>query len=336
MRSHHNEKGCLVARIVVTGGGGFLGQRLIGELLESDRWVINGDHVSIESLCVIDRVIPEHFRARGVETIEGDLLSIIRERHEIFEGVDAVIHLASAVSGECEADLELGLEVNLNAGMALGRRLAQENNKPLLVFSSSLAVYGGTPDFPLPPVITDDIRPNPQNSYGAQKLTLETLYADLARRGLISIRTLRLMTVSVRPGAPNQAASGFLSGMIREPLAGIDSNIPVPLETEVALNSPKQAVDGLIRVMGISDEVWGSPLGLNLPGIRISVQGMIDALEAVAGREILDHLTCETDPAIQRIVAGWPSCFDSTRAQRLRLESNERFETVVRDFSDTK
>jgi len=325
-----------VARIVVTGGGGFLGQRLIGELLESDRWVINGDHVSIESLCVIDRVIPEHFRARGVETIEGDLLSIIRERHEIFEGVDAVIHLASAVSGECEADLELGLEVNLNAGMALGRRLAQENNKPLLVFSSSLAVYGGTPDFPLPPVITDDIRPNPQNSYGAQKLILETLYADLARRGLISIRTLRLMTVSVRPGAPNQAASGFLSGMIREPLAGIDSNIPVPLETEVALNSPKQAVDGLIRVMGISDEVWGSPLGLNLPGIRISVQGMIDALEAVAGREILDHLTCETDPAIQRIVAGWPSCFDSTRAQRLRLESNERFETVVRDFSDTK
>lgn len=325
-----------MARIVVTGGGGFLGQRLIGELLESDRWVINGDHVSIESLCVIDRVIPEHFRARGVETIEGDLLSIIRERHEIFEGVDAVIHLASAVSGECEADLELGLEVNLNAGMALGRRLAQENNKPLLVFSSSLAVYGGTPDFPLPPVITDDIRPNPQNSYGAQKLILETLYADLARRGLISIRTLRLMTVSVRPGAPNQAASGFLSGMIREPLAGIDSNIPVPLETEVALNSPKQAVDGLIRVMGISDEVWGSPLGLNLPGIRISVQGMIDALEAVAGREILDHLTCETDPAIQRIVAGWPSCFDSTRAQRLRLESNERFETVVRDFSDTK
>ncbi len=325
-----------MARIVVTGGGGFLGQRLIGELLESDRWVINGDHVSIESLCVIDRVIPEHFRARGVETIEGDLLSIIRERHEIFEGVDAVIHLASAVSGECEADLELGLEVNVNAGMALGRRLAQENNKPLLVFSSSLAVYGGTPDFPLPPVITDDIRPNPQNSYGAQKLILETLYADLARRGLISIRTLRLMTVSVRPGAPNQAASGFLSGMIREPLAGIDSNIPVPLETEVALNSPKQAVDGLIRVMGISDEVWGSPLGLNLPGIRISVQGMIDALEAVAGREILDHLTCETDPAIQRIVAGWPSCFDSTRAQRLRLESNERFETVVRDFSDTK
>ena len=325
-----------MARIVVTGGGGFLGQRLIGALLESDRWVINGDHVSIESLCVIDRVIPEYFRARGVETIEGDLLSIIRERHEIFEGVDAVIHLASAVSGECEADLELGLEVNVNAGMALGRRLAQENNKPLLVFSSSLAVYGATPEFPLPRVITDDIRPNPQNSYGAQKLILETLYADLARRGLISIRTLRLMTVSVRPGAPNQAASGFLSGMIREPLAGIDSNIPVPLETEVALNSPKQAVDGLIRVMGISDEVWGSPLGLNLPGIRISVQGMIDALRAVAGREILDHLTYETDPVIQRIVAGWPSCFGSTRAQRLRLESNERFETVVRHFRDTK
>ena len=226
-----------MARIVVTGGGGFLGQRIIGALLESGRLVINGDHVSIGSLCVIDRVIPEHSMTRGIETIEGDLLSIIRSRHEIFEGVDAVIHLASAVSGECEADLELGLEVNVDAGMALGRRLAREKNKPLLVFSSSLAVYGGTPDFPLSPVITDDIRPNPQNSYGAQKLILETLYADLARRGLISIRTLRLMTVCVRPGKPNRAASGFLSGMIREPLAGIGSNIPVPMDTEVALNS---------------------------------------------------------------------------------------------------
>ena len=325
-----------MARIVVTGGGGFLGQRLIGALLESDRVVINGDTVSIESLCVIDRLIPEHFRIQRIETIEGDLLPIIRKRYEIFEGVDAVIHLASAVSGECEADLELGLKVNLNTGMALGRRLAQEKNKPLLVFSSSLAVYGGTPEFPLPPVITDDIRPNPQNSYGAQKLILETFYADLARRGLISIRSLRLMTVSVRSGAPNQAASGFLSGMIREPLAGIDSNIPVPLETEVALNSPKQAVDGLIRVMGISDGVWGSPLGLNLPGIRTSVRGMVDALEAVAGREILRHLTYETDPVIQRIIAGWPSCFDSTRAKRLKLESNERFEAVVRHFRDAK
>lgn len=325
-----------MARIVVTGGGGFLGQRLIGALLESDRVVINGEPVSIESLCVIDRLIPEHFRIQRIETIEGDLLPIIRKRYEIFEGVDAVIHLASAVSGECEADLELGLKVNLNTGMALGRRLAQEKNKPLLVFSSSLAVYGGTPEFPLPPVITDDIRPNPQNSYGAQKLILETLYADLARRGLISIRSLRLMTVSVRPGAPNQAVSGFLSGMIREPLAGIDSNIPVPLETKVALNSPKQAVDGLIRVMGVSDGVWGSPLGLNLPGIRTSVRGMVDALEAVAGREILRHLTYETDPVIQRIIAGWPSCFDSTRAKRLKLESNERFEAVVRHFRDAK
>ena len=325
-----------MARIVVTGGGGFLGQRLIGALLESDRVVINGEPVSIESLCVIDRLIPEHFRIQRIETIEGDLLPIIRKRYEIFEGVDAVIHLASAVSGECEADLELGLKVNLNTGMALGRRLAQEKNKPLLVFSSSLAVYGGTPEFPLPPVITDDIRPNPQNSYGAQKLILETLYADLARRGLISIRSLRLMTVSVRPGGPNQAASGFLSGMIREPLAGIDSNIPVPLETKVALNSPKHAVDGLIRVMGVSDGVWGSPLGLNLPGIRTSVRGMVDALEAVAGREILRHLTYETDPVIQRIIAGWPSCFDSTRAKRLKLESNERFEAVVRHFRDAK
>lgn len=325
-----------MARIVVTGGAGFLGHCFIDALLESDQVVINGDTVSIESLCVIDRLIPEHFKVQGIQTVEGDLLSIIQKRRELFRDVDAVVHLASAVSGECEADLELGLEENLTAGMALGRRLAQENNKPLLVFSSSLAVYGGTPDFPLPSVITDDVRPNPQNSYGAQKLMLETLYADLARRGLISIRTLRLMTVSVRPGKPNQAASGFLSGIIREPLLGINSNVPVPMDTEVALNSPKQAVDGLIRVMGISDSIWGSPLGLNLPGIRISIRGMIDALQIVGGCHVLDYLTYEPDPLVQQIVAGWPSRFESVRARTLKIRSVELFEAVVRHFQDTR
>ncbi|NDG45442.1 MAG: NAD-dependent epimerase, partial [Gammaproteobacteria bacterium] len=148
--------------------------------------------------------------------------------------------------------------------------------------------------------------------------------------------TLRLMTVSVRPGKPNQAASGFLSGMIREPLSGLSSNVPVPLETEVALNSPEQAVGGLIRVMGISDSDWGSPLGLNLPGIRISIQGMIDALVQVAGSDVMGHLTFQPDYVIQNIVTGWPSRFESARASRLRLETTESFRSVVERFRDTR
>lgn len=321
-----------MARIVVTGGGGFLGQRVVRSLLSMNRFAVNGNDCELSSLCVVDRLIPPWMRELGVDVIEGDLLSLLQSQPERFQSSDVVFHLASAVSGECEQDLNLGLSVNLETGIALGQTLAAASHRPLLIFSSSLAIYGGTQDCPLPRVITDDVRPNPQNSYGAQKLMLETLYADLARRNEISIRTLRLMTVSVRPGKPNQAASGFLSGMIREPLSGVASNVPVPIDTAIALNSPEQAVAGLIAVMGISDAEWGTPLGLNLPGMRLEVREMIEALERVGGSDASDLLTYDHDPMIQRIVAGWPSHFESERASRLGLETHESFEAVVRRF----
>ena len=324
-----------MARIVVTGGGGFLGQRVVRMLLSSDHTKINGVDSEISSICVIDRFVPSWMQEEEIEVIEGDLLVLLENKPHIFQTSDVVIHLASAVSGECEQDLNRGLTTNLEAGVELGKVLASAKHRPLLVFSSSLAIYGGTPDFPLPAVITDEIRPNPQNSYGSQKLMLETLYADLARRNEISIRTLRLMTVSVRPGKPNQAASGFLSGIIREPLSGVTSNVPVPLNTPIALNSPEQAVQGLIAVMGISDAEWGSPLGLNLPGMRLDVNEMIRALERVGGTDALNLLTYDEDPLIKRIVAGWPSHFESARASRLNLQTTESFEEVVRRFQST-
>jgi nucleoside-diphosphate-sugar epimerase len=325
-----------VARVLVTGGGGFLGQRVVRSLMSAKRMMINGIERDLSSVSVVDRFVPEWMRDEGVDVIQGDLLALLENQAATFQSSDVVFHLASAVSGECEQDLDLGLKTNLETGIALGKTLAGAAHRPLLIFSSSLAIFGGTDDFPLPRLITDEVRPNPQNSYGSQKLMLETLYADLARRDQISIRTLRLMTVSVRPGKPNQAASGFLSGMIREPLSGLSSNVPVPLETEVALNSPEQAVGGLIRAMGISDSDWGSPLGLNLPGIRISIQGMIDALVQVAGSEVIGHLTFQPDYVIQNIVTGWPSRFESARASRLRLETNESFRSVVERFQDTR
>ena len=321
-----------MARIVVTGGGGFLGQRVVRSLLAMEHITINGLRHEDFTVCVVDRFTPSWMPEEGVEVIEGDLLSVLQSQPAVFQTSDVVFHLASAVSGECEQDLNLGLQTNLQTGIVLGQTLASATHRPLLIFSSSLAIYGGTDDFPLPPVITDEVRPNPQNSYGSQKLMLETLYADLSRRGAISIRTLRLMTVSVRPGKPNQAASGFLSGMIREPLSGEPSNVPVPLTTPIALNSPEQAVAGLIAVMGISDEEWGTPLGLNLPGMRLTVEEMVQALERVDGPQAAALLSYEEDPLIRQIVAGWPSHFESERAQRLGLQTTESFESVVRRF----
>ena len=324
-----------MARIVVTGAGGFLGRQVIDSICRQDTLTINGCSQWIKSILAVDRFIPDAFKGYPkLNSIEGELSEIIRARPTEFQIADAVIHLAAAVSGECEQNLDLGLAANLTAGIELGKILATSLKKPILVFSSSLAIYGGTDDFPMSQVITDDVWPNPQNSYGAQKLMLELLYADLARRGLISSRTLRLMTVSVRPGKPNNAASSFLSGIIREPLSGKESNIPVSPELHVALNSPAQAVEGLMQSMATSDADWGSPLGLNLPGIRISIQQMIDVLGAVGGSKATALLGRNIDPTIEKIISGWPSRFESKRAARLGLGSTISFFDVVQRFND--
>ena len=324
-----------MARIVVTGAGGFLGKQIIETMVRQDTLTINGCSQWIESILAVDRFIPDAFKTYPkLNSIEGELSEIIRAHPTEFQTADAVVHLASAVSSECEQNLDLGLAANLTTGIELGQIIAASLKKPILVFSSSLAIYGGTDDFPMPQVITDDVWPNPQNSYGAQKLMLELLYADLARRGLISARTVRLMTVSVRPGIPNNAASSFLSGIIREPLSGKESNIPVSPEIHVALNSPAQAVEGLMQSMATSDADWGSPLGLNLPGMRVTVQQMIGALGAIGGSKATALLGRNIDPMIERIISGWPSRFESKRAARLGMSSNITFSDVVQRFND--
>lgn len=325
-----------MASVVVTGAAGFLGSLLIERLLDANHLLLQGRSVAIDRIVAVDRVIPDNWlQADHLEPVESDLQTWLADDHLVWREDTVVFHLASAVSGECEQHLDTGIEANVMTGIALGRLLASCAHRPTLVFASSLAIYGGTADTPLPDCVTDAVRPVPQNSYGAQKLMLETLYADLARRGLIAIRTLRLMTVSVRPGKPNQAASGFLSGMIREPLQGLPSNIPVPLDLNVVVNSPEDAVSGLIRVAGFDDQTWGSPLGLNLPGLALSVGDMVDALREVGGEPAISLLSYEIDPAIHHIVSGWPARFDSARAKRLGLTSGQPFQEVIKKFRET-
>ena len=324
----------IMANILITGANGFIGSRLAATMPVGATLRLNGIPHTVGRLTLVDHVVTDTTAGpEGAEWVEGDLGSLVANHPDLFSAADAVFHLASATSGECEADLDLGLNANLMNGIALGRCLAAAKHQPLLVFSSTLAIYGGTPEAPLPPVITDADHATPQNSYGAQKLMLEAFFADLARRGLITARTLRLMTVSVRPGRPNGAASSFLSGMIREPLQGESANVPVDPALKVVLNSPDGAVAGLRHAAAVADDVWGGPRGVNLPGISVSVADMAAALKAVGGEEVASRLTYERDSVIERIVTSWPAEVDSARAASIGFADDKPFIEAVRDFA---
>lgn len=245
---------------------------------------------------------------------------------------DVVFHLASAVSGECEADFDLGVEANLRAGYALFEACRALPTPPVLVFASSLAVYGNWPPEPVPEPVTDTTLPTPRSSYGIQKLILEQLVTDYTRKGFLVGRPVRLPTVTVRPGRPNAAASSFLSSIIREPLAGQRAACPVPPETPVALSSPDRAVTGLLRAAAVSTTDFGPPVGMNLPSVRTTVAGMVESLSTVAGTQAAARVDWVPDPAIEAIVASWPSTFETTRAKKLGLTADPDFTSIVRAY----
>ena len=323
--------------IVITGGAGFLGVRLARTLLQHGPLSLGGAPAqAIKQLTLVDRVAPPtDLRSDPrVRVVEGDLVDLLEgsAQQVVPQDAAAVVHLASAVSGECEADFDLGMRSNLRAGMLLLERCRALGTQPLLVFSSSLAVFGSTAEQPLPEVVTDTTLPTPQNSYGIQKFVLEQLVADYTRKGFVRGRNVRLMTVSVRPGRPNGAASSFLSGMIREPLAGERSTCPVPPDTPVALSSPARTVEGLIRALQTGDQEWGPRTALNLPALTTTPAQMAAALEKVAGPAATSLIDWQPDPAIARIITSWPARMDSARARSLGLVADADFETIVRDY----
>ena len=243
-----------------------------------------------------------------------------------------VFHLAAAVSGECEADFDLGMRSNIDATRALLEVCRAAGTCPTVVFASSLAVFGNSAAQPLPAVIDDRTLPTPQNSYGIQKFIGEQLVADYGRKGFVCARNVRLMTVSVRPGKPNGAASSFLSGMIREPLAGVRAVCPVPPETAVALSSPARTIDGLIRAAETSDAQWGARTAVNLPALTTTVSAMASALEKLAGRSATDLIDWTPDPAIANIVTSWPAVIDAGRARALGLLPDPDIESIVASY----
>lgn len=315
-------------KILITGGAGFLGARLARTLLA--RGTLAGRR--IEQLVLADLFPPPADLAADtrVQARTGPLLDVVSALKD--ERVDGVFHLASAVSAECEADFDLGLRSNLDSTRALLDALRAAGNAPRLVFASSVAVFGSDPALPLPAVVRDDTLPTPQSSYGIHKFVCEQLVADYTRKGYIDGRSARLMTVSVRPGRPNGAASGFLSGVIREPLAGLDAVVPVALETQVALSSPATTIDGLIAVYEADREAFGGRTALNLPALTVSVQQMLDTLAEVGGPEARARVRLQPDAAVQRMVGGWPARFESARAQRLGLRADADFRSIVLQY----
>lgn len=325
--------------IVITGGAGFLGVRLARTLLAQGTLSLAGAApTAITRITLVDRVAPpaDLLPDARVAAVTGDLNALLEEKGTVAivlnEDVAIVFHLAAAVSGECEADFDLGMRSNFAATLALLQACRALKTKPMLVFASSLAVFGDSPEQPCPPVIEDHTLPTPQTSYGIQKFIGEQLVADFTRKGFVQGRNVRLMTVSVRPGKPNGAASSFFSGMIREPLAGVKGACPVSPDTEVALSSPGLTIAGLIRAAETSDAAWGPRTALNLPAITATTGDMAAALERVAGPAATALIDWTPDANIRNIVKTWPARINAVRAKGLGLLPEASFEAIIRQY----
>jgi nucleoside-diphosphate-sugar epimerase len=208
------------------------------------------------------------------------------------------------------------------------RPAAAVGHCPKVVFASSLAVYGGN----LPEVVHDDTALNPKTSYGVQKAICELLLSDYSRKGFIDGRGLRLPTISVRPGKPNKAASSFASGIIREPLNGVDTVCPVTADMHLLLMSPRQAVECMIWAHDLGAEAFGQTHVINLPGVTVTVGEMVEVLGKIAGPGATRKIHWEADPAVQRIIGTWPTRWDARRAHMLGFKGDQDFESIVRAF----
>ena len=313
-------------KISILGGGGFLGRKIAERLAREGTYA--GE--KIESLTLFDMFEPPAPDAQfPVTTLAGDVVELPEAAVPI--GIDVVFHLAAVVSAQAEADYDLGRRVNLRGTDAVVdacRRLVAAGGKPpRVVFTSSVASFSATQADRLP----DDTKQVPGNSYGAQKAAAELILADASRRGFMDAVSVRLPTVSVRPGRPNKAASSFFSGIIREPLLGLEAELPVPDDFAVWVCSPRRAVEWLMHAGAMSTDTMGLDRSLSPPGIRITVGAMLKAMDEVRqGSSALVRRVA--DPTIAAIVGTWPAEFTADRARALGFTSHEPFVDVVRAF----
>jgi D-erythronate 2-dehydrogenase len=317
-------------KIVVTGGGGFLGQLLIRALCARGRLTdAAGCEREIGQIVAIDALAPDNrFVDDRVGYVRGDIGEPSFLDQVLAAGTDSVFHLAAVVSGAAERDFDLGMRVNLDGTRFLLEACRRQKRVPKLVFASSAAVFGQ----PLPPVVTDATTPLPQSSYGTQKLACELLIGDCSRKGYVDGRCLRLPTIVVRPGKPNAAASSFASGIIREPLAGEGAICPVDPATGLWLSSPATAVAAFLHGHELPAAQWGNRRALNLPGVTATVAEMVAALRAAAGEAVADRVKLSVDETVAAIVRSWPARFETARALELGFAQDAGFAAILDDY----
>jgi nucleoside-diphosphate-sugar epimerase len=312
-------------RILILGGGGFLGRKLAKRLLENGG-LTQGE---ITHLTLVDIAFPGNMlEDRRLECIEADFSNEATIKNILQHQPEVIFHLAAIVSGEAEKNFDLGMKINFHASLQLLELCRKLAFHPRIVFASSCGVFGGD----VSKVITDETSPKPRSSYGTQKAMVELLMNDYSRKGFVDARSLRLPTITVRPGKPNAATSSFLSGIIREPLHGKKASYPTPAASEFWILSPKRVIENFIHAANIDEKKLGDDRIINLPGLTASVQEMINSLERITNPEVAQLISYEPDAFLQSIVLTWPPHYNTSRANELGFVSDSSVEEIIRSY----
>jgi nucleoside-diphosphate-sugar epimerase len=309
-------------KILVTGAAGFLGTRLIEALLAGRSGLRPAARIVAADLGACRISDPRVEPRVGTITDPGFIESLVAG------GADVVYHLAAVLSGQSEAEFDVGLQVNVDATRTLLEACRRLGTAPRFVFASSVAVFGG----PLPHVVPEDMALLPQSSYGTEKAIAELLVSDYSRRGFVDGISCRLPTVAIRPGKPNSAMSSFVSGIVREPLAGLESVCPVPPDTRLWITSPAVVTDNLVHAAVLPASALGDRRSVNLPGLSVTPAEMLASLERLGGTEARSRVRTEPDQRMMRIVCTWPGDFDIRRPLDLGFAVDRDVDAIVGQY----
>jgi D-erythronate 2-dehydrogenase len=314
-------------KILITGGAGFIGQQFVRALLDRGALSVDGVEQRFDRIVCFDQTEGAISDPR-VANVAGNISDPAVVSGLIDRDTRVVVHLAAVVSGAAEADFDLGMRVNLDGTRHVLEACRATGAKPLVLYTSSCAVFGGD----LPTVVTDATTPTPQGSYGIQKLIGELLVQDYTRKGFVDGRSLRLPTIVVRPGRANAAASSFVSGVIREPLAGMQCDLPVDPDTEMWVASPRKIVAMFLHAIGLTASAWGWNRSLNLPGITVSVREELAALRKVGGDAAVALVRHAPDERVIALVRTWAPRLDARRARAMGFPVDSDFDSIVRAY----